>query len=267
MSAVVLQRSSADPPSSNYAGGAGDPTEVAFVRMKAGECVVPRLRYAEAYINGTTAPSTIFWEGPYLRIRPFANFQADRGVGGARYLSGEPIIRQSTGTRFTQLLANLQAPQADSGFFYEIDANAGVPIYAPWDCEVSLVTGLSGIWAFDYQLYGAGILGSSQDSARLYSHTRWVYGNGAPASRTFSVPIGAIEAQIVGYNDINSTPSLEAETVAKAAGLGTSIGNVFTTSGNCTVGRFSLGNAVRVTHRTGGATGIASGITFWCKVA
>lgn len=204
MSSIKLTRSNALAPA---APGAGDRAPVGD--FCAGTELVIRCRYAEAYINATTAPAPLQWEGPYLRIYPGLPDLHRReleGMGKKLGMPGESYA-VSGGTI---------SPLGEAEPFYEIDAINVGPIYLPFSARVEFYTELSGAWLFDYVSWQVP---PSDQPVRRYGQSRLVRRGGAP--RTLQTPLGCYSFSPIAFADDN-TFWYYAEETGKTVGNGSS---------------------------------------------
>jgi hypothetical protein len=222
---------------------------------EAGSRVVVICRFAEALINGTTAPALRQWEGPYLRIRPsFGNVygtpQAQRSnqkIGrGNRSKAGESFVFDS-GT---------QTPAGPDDIFYDVDAFGQGAIYLPFPASLSLYSECSGNYIFDTWEIPPEYNQPPQYRQELVQ-TRGIR---AGETRTITVPFGAVWMRVTGPA-ANTVVNLWAEDTGKVVGNGSSVVAPLTATGDRLASRQVPVTGVRAINMTPAVdTQIAFGI-------
>lgn len=180
-----------------------------------GDLLMLRCRYAECFMNATTVPPWLAWEGPFLRIMPHT---APGSVWDANTVYAKAQMwgeNERTGT------SPAYTAQGYGQFYFDIDAMCGSPIVLPFSCDVILWTGLSGIWLFDSYMTKQARLPNAPAAARTYPHTRRMGRTGITVRRFF-VPPGAVSAYSGGVPITGAGPFSIVEDTGKLAGGGTS---------------------------------------------
>ncbi len=257
MSGIVLERRNDVAPVPITGPTATNPGTVKSLgRFHRGDRLELKCRYAEAYINATTAPALRNWEGPYIRIRPAADQYAPtlpRSEGGGHTIistQGDGTITGSGG-----VITPLNPLEQD--FFYEFDAIGSRAIYFPWDGDVELYTAFSGIWVFD-RVLTRGV--PAPQAEQQFAQSRALTGTGS--SRNLRIPVGAEEWSMTG-----SIPSvlLWYEDTGKVVGLGST--QVQVSSLNLQfLDRIPTCGARGMICTPNGVLGADSVITFWCHL-
>lgn len=221
----------------------------------AGTELIVRCRYAEAYINPTTAPVALQWEGPYLRIYPGFPDIFDRAATNMGKKIGMPneAYAVSGGTI---------NPVGPSEPFYEIDAIQAGAIYLPFPARVELYTALSGAWLFDYVSWQN--LQQKEVSARAYPQTRTI--RTGQAARFLEVPLGCREFSFSGViGAAGGLPQVDAEQTGKTVGNGSSQFPVSGLTGPGPLDRYPiLGGRTFVLNDPLAAGNTPGAVTFWC---
>lgn len=250
MTCVRLSRGNVAP----AAYGTGTGTRQRVGAYPAGSVLYLRPRFAEAFINGTTAPAAQQWEGPYLRIYP--QYQdTDLGTG----------MRQTGTTNETYAFnggGGTASPLREDQMYFEIDAIGSTPIYLPFACHVELYTDLSGVWLFDVWAWlDAEYRRSTELGVRGYPQTRMAARG--QATRSLEVPLGCREFSWAGALNVADSPVLDQEETGKVVGAGTS---TFVTSGIAGPGpcdRYLIGGARNIVFANVAGAGPYA-LTFWC---
>lgn len=251
MSSIKLTR-----PDTQAPAAADQGTRAPVGEFCAGTEFVLRCRYAEAFINATTAPVALQWEGPYLRIYPGLPNITDRAETRMGKKLGEPgslyAVQGGAGT---------VSPLGEMFPFYEIDAVNVGPIYLPFPARVELYTALSGAWLYDFVSWE---LPPHKTPVRRYAQTRLVR-RGA-AARALEVPLGCYSFSPIAFADDN-TYQYWAEETGKTAGNGSSeLVNIQQFPGSYPYGiqELPIGNSrkIRVASTATRDTGVVFNIKF-----
>jgi hypothetical protein len=221
MPSVKFERPNNVAPATNEDG-----TRLGIGNFPAGSAVVLTCRYAENYINGTTAPALVQWEGPYLRIRPSFGGAADQGAPDSRYRSRQWKPGEVAGVSGGSISPVVNGESLyKQGHYFEIDAIGSIPIYLPFDAELELYSDLSGAWLFDVDTFNPPPEVFGQ--IREYAQTRRV---AITLSRSLRVPLGCVDWTFgAGYSPAG-TVDFSNEEAGKTVGFGSSTINDFGTT-------------------------------------
>lgn len=260
MGAVILERRNDLPPVPVTGTTATVPNTVKKVcTLRKGQRLDLRCRYAEAYMNATTAPAPArLWEGPYLRFRPLYQVPG-MSEGYVHEPSNAALISTYNGETITGSGGVVTVPNSidQAGYFYEVDAIGSRGFFAPWDCDVDLVTGLSGIWAFDTSVSDGTL---PPQGEQQFSQTRTLAGGGD--TRTLPVPLGAEEFSILGTV---TSVSAQFEDTGKTLGNGTTL-MPLVASNMANLDRLPTGGARSLIVVPSGVANTNALISFWVNV-
>lgn len=232
------------------ASGPDNGTEHKVIACNPGDQLLLRCRYAENYINATTAPAATQWEGPYLRIYP-ALPNLDERDGMAKQIGKSTDVAATSGGNIS--------PGGSDRLYYEIDAINQGAIYLPFACEVTMYTNLSGSWLFDVYKWDAGSWNfSPKELGGGYAQTRTAR---VGQARNLFVPLGCREFSLTGVQS-NSPPSLASENTGKTVVLGSSSFLFGGLPATVQTGRFPIMGMRQFTLNNPPADPVA--VTFWC---
>lgn len=246
-------------------------TRAKLPALAEGESLLINCRFAQALVSDTTAPESVAWEGPYIRLYAAVNMETLRGTT-ARVWTGAETISDESGSAVT-------LPNEATEPYYEFDAINCPLITAPYDLQPELYTDLSGTWVFDWIKFARPRdykgdndvkypARSPMVNARLFPQTRLVSGAIELESnqRTLDVPLGCVEIEPIGTLDTNSIPILQATETDQSAGNAVTRYPLFDADSlNVGFHRVAVGGARKVIISAGNA-GAVSGITFWCAL-
>lgn len=241
---------------------------------KAGNLIHTRVRLADCFINGTTAPALTQWEGPYIRIYPHitpieaqpkmrAPSKASKWAKGDRF----SVVAAAVGAGFVEPVNDTSLAECnyEDDFFYEVDLIGSKPIYLPFDATLKLYTQFAGAWLVDAFVTLAPEAAIPALITQEYVQTRKVREN---VTRRIRVPTGAIAWQYSGgYAPAGSLDFDNGES-AKVAANGSNTVNDFmyiATGGGLTAPSVQPIGGSRVVQLTGNATGPFS-VTFHIRL-